>query len=119
MLVVVPSSAIGAPFGSSSAENNILLEEKHLKLRNKMKKEAYKQLKTQRFIHTYVCDPALLQSIGMNAEFKIIFKTVGWENVWHIDELGSKLLTIEFLCTMQTTDSEVTFRLFGKYFSIP
>ena len=84
-----------------------------------MKKEAYKQLKTQRFIHTYVCDPALLQSIGMNAEFKIIFKTVGWENVWHINELGSELLTVEFLCTLQTTDSDVTFRLFGKDFSVP
>ena len=119
MLVIVPSSAIGAPFGSSSAENNILLEEKHLKLRNKMKKEAYKQLKTQRFIRTSIYDLALLQSIGMNAKFKIIFKTVGWENVCHIDELGSKLLTVEFLCTLQTTDSEVTFRLFGKDFSVP
>ena len=33
--------------------------------------------------------------------------------------MGSKLLTVEFLCTMQTTDSEVTFRLFGKDFSVP
>jgi len=55
----------------------------------------------------------------MNTEFKIIFKTLGWENVWQIDEPGSKLLTAEFLCTLQTTDSEVTFRLFGKDFSVP
>jgi len=55
----------------------------------------------------------------MNAEFKIIFQTIGWENVWEIDEPGLKLLTAEFLCTLQTTDSEVTFRLFGKDFSIP
>ena len=55
----------------------------------------------------------------MDTKFEIIFKTVGWENVWQIDEPGSKLLTLEFLCTLQTTNSEVTFRLFGKDFSIP
>jgi hypothetical protein len=36
-----------------------------------------------------------------------------------IDEPGSKLLTTEFLCTLKPTDSEVSFRLFGKDFSIP
>ena len=54
----------------------------------------------------------------MDTKFEIIFRTVGWENVWQIDEPGSKLLTAEFLCTLQTTDSKVTFRLFGKYFSV-
>ena len=119
MQIDVPSPAVGAPTGSSLAKRYILLEEKHLKFWNKMEKEAYKQLKTWRFIHTSVYDPALLHITGMDLEFEIIFRTVGWENVWHIDELGSKLLTAEFLCTMQTTDSEVTFRLFGKEFSIP
>jgi hypothetical protein len=55
----------------------------------------------------------------MDLEFEIMFRTVGWENVWQIDELGSKLLTMEFLCALQTTEAEVTFRLFGKDFSIP
>ena len=55
----------------------------------------------------------------MNTEFETIFKAVGWENVWEIDESGSKLLTAEFLYTLQPTDSEVLFRLFGKDFSIP
>jgi len=55
----------------------------------------------------------------MNTEFKIVFKTVGWENAREINEPGSMLLTAEFLCTLQTTDSKVTFRLFGKDFSIP
>ena len=55
----------------------------------------------------------------MNTEFEIIFKTIGWENVWEINEPRSKLLTAEFLWTLQTIDSEVTFRLFGKDFSIP
>ena len=55
----------------------------------------------------------------MTAEFKLIFKTIGWEGAWEIDESGCKLLTIEFLCTLQPTDLEVSFRLFGKEFSIP
>jgi len=76
-------------------------------------------MKTQRFILTPAYDLALLQSTGMNIEFEIIFKTIGWENVWEINEPESKLLTAEFLCTLQTTDSEVTFRLFGKDFFVP
>jgi len=76
-------------------------------------------LKTQRFILSPAYDPALLHATGMDLELEIIFKTIGWENVWQIDEPGSKLLTLEFLCTMQTIDSKGTFRLFGKDFSIP
>ena len=119
MQINTPSTAIGALSGSSSTEKNILLEEKHLKFHNKTEKDTYTKLKTRRFILTPAYDPALLQSTGMNAEFEIIFKTIGWENVWEINEPGLKLLTAEFLCTLQTTDSEVTFRLFGKDFSIP
>ena len=44
----------------------------------------------------------------------ILFALINTDN-----ELGFKLLTAEFLCTMQTTYSEVTFRLFGKDFSVP
>ena len=55
----------------------------------------------------------------MNTEFELIFKAVGWEDVWEINELESKLLTVEFLCTLKPTDSEVSFRLFKKDFSIP
>ena len=115
----VPSPTARAPPRSSSVESYILLVEKHLKLRNKTEKDAFKQLKTRRFILTPTYDPTILRSIGMDTEFEIIFRTVGWENVWQIDKSRTKLLTLEFLCTLQTTDSEVTFRLFGKYFSIP
>jgi hypothetical protein len=52
----------------------------------------------------------------MDAKFKLIFKNVGWEDAWELDEQGCRLLTIEFLCTLQPTDTEVSFRLFGKEF---
>ena len=54
----------------------------------------------------------------MDIEFDFIFRTVGWESIWNINEQGSKLLTSEFLCTLQLTDTKVKFRLFGKEFSI-
>jgi hypothetical protein len=95
------------------------LQEKQLKLWDEMEKNIYKQLKTQRFILTPAYDPALLQATGMNTEFETIVKAIGWENVWEIDEPGSKLLIVVFLCTLQPTNSEVSFRLFGKDFSIP
>ena len=67
------------------------------------------KLKTRDFILTLAYDPALLQATGMTAEFELIFKTVGWEDACEIDELGCNLLTTEFLCTLQPTDSEVSF----------
>ena len=84
-----------------------------------MEKDAFKQLKVQRFILTSAYDLAVLRAIGMDIEFNFIFRAVGWEHVWNIHEQGSKLLTEEFLCTLQTTDTKVNFRLFGKEFSIP
>ena len=120
MHVDVPSPVVAAPpLGSSSAEKNNLLEEKHLKFRNTTEKDTYTKLKTRRFILTPTYDPALLQSTGVNTEFEIIFETFGWENVWEINGPGLKLLTAECLYTLQTTDSEVIFRLFGKDFSVP
>ena len=84
-----------------------------------MEKDAFKQLKVQRFILTSAYDPAILHAIGMDVEFDFIFRAVGWEDVWNIHEQVSKLLTTEFLCTLQTTDTEVKFRLFGKEFPVP
>jgi hypothetical protein len=37
----------------------------------------------------------------MNSEFKLVFKNAGWENAWELNEQGRRILTIEFLCTLQ------------------
>ena len=68
-------------------------------------------------MHTTAYDPDLLQATGMDIEFNLVFRAVGWEGVWNVVEQGSKLLTIEFLCTLQITDTGAKFRLFGKEFS--
>jgi len=55
-------------------ERNVLLQEKQLKLWGDREKNIYKKLKTQDFVLTLAYDPALLQAIGMLAEFKLIFR---------------------------------------------
>ena len=119
MEVDPPSPAVGVASHSAPIERNVLLQEKQLKLWDDMEKDIYKKLKTQRFVLTPAYNPTLLKATCINTEFELIFKAVGWEDVWEINELGSKLLTAEFVCTLKSTDSEVSFRLFGKDFSIP
>ena len=105
--------------GASSSATNILLEEKHIHWQNKQEKDTFKKLKTKRFVHTSAYDPVLLQVVGKDVEFDLIFRTIGWEGVWNVVEQGSKFLRSEFLCTLQITDIGVKFRLFGKEFSYP
>ena len=50
----------------------------------------------------------------MDTKFATIWKAIGWENVAPIDELGSRLLTIHFLCSLQEVESGITFHLFEK-----
>ena len=52
----------------------------------------------------------------MDRELNMIFNLVGWGNFWNITENGSKLLMIEFLCTLQVTELGVAFRLFKQTF---
>jgi hypothetical protein len=58
-------------------------------------------------------DNNFLQATGMNTKFELIFRNIGWEDAWIITEEGSKLLTMEFLCTLTLDDDNVEFRLFN------
>ena len=59
-------------------------------------------------------DPALLQAIGMDVEFTSIWKAIGWEEVDPVWERGSRLLTIQFLCSLKEVDNGITFCLFEE-----
>jgi len=50
----------------------------------------------------------------MDTEFNLIFRMVGWTNFCDITELGSHLLTIEFLCTLQYCEGGIAFRMFKQ-----
>ena len=104
---------------SSSSASNILLEESHIHWQTNAEKDAFKKLKTRRFVHTAAYDLVLLQATGMDAKLDLVFRAVGWDGFWNIVEQGSKLLTLEFLCTLQITDIGIQFRLFGEEFSSP
>ena len=89
-------------------------DDSHLDLEGARETQAYKLIKNHEFIHMPAYDPDLLQKIGMDTEVATIWKVVGWENVAPIDELGSHLSTIQFLCSLQEVEGGITFRLFEK-----
>jgi len=97
---------------SSSAAQWVLLTANHLALRDAREKNTYNKLRSRNFVHTPVFDEVFLYDTGMATELHTIFQFVGWSFFASITKLGSKLLTIEFLCTLQLTQIGVYFRLF-------
>ena len=55
----------------------------------------------------------------MDVDFTNVWNAIGWDGFVPIDEFGSRILTIELLCTLQEVDDAVSFRLFEEehYFS--
>ena len=89
-------------------------DDPHLDLEGAREMQAYNLIQNHEFIHMPAYDPDLLQKIGMDTEFATIWKAIGWENVAPVDELGSCLLTIQFLCSLQEVEGRITFCLFEK-----
>ena len=76
--------------------------------------EALHLIKDHMFNHTPLYDPALLKAIGMNDEFTSIWKAIGCEEVDPVWEQGSRLLAIQFLCSLKEVNNGITFRLFEE-----
>jgi hypothetical protein len=112
----VDPPAAPTPTSSSSPAPKILRKLSQLGLRDSHEKEVYRKTKDKEFTHTPAFDLALLQKVGMSSEFNAIFSLLGWTSAWDVSDLGSKLLTIEFLCTLRITESGVYFRLFTHEF---
>ena len=90
----------------------------HLDIRRERKLQVYNILKGRTFGHTWEFDEDLLEKTCMNAEFMSVWKAVGWSSFAEISELGSRDLTIQFLCTLVVTDDGISFRFFGEEFSL-
>jgi hypothetical protein len=112
----VDPPAAPTPASSSSPAPKILRKPSQLGLRDSHEKEVYKKIKDKEFTHTSAFDLALLQEAGMSSESDAIFSLLGCMSAWDVSALGSKLLTIEFLCTLRVTESGVYFRLFTREF---
>jgi hypothetical protein len=55
-----------------------------------------------------------MQEAGLDSEFSQIFALLGWTSFYNASERGSHLLTLEFLCTSESSNDGVTFRLFRQ-----
>ena len=104
------------PPSSSAAPQRVLLMATHLALRDAREKNIYNKLKSRSFVHTPVLDNVFLGETGMATEFNTIFQFFGWSSFASITKLGSKFLIIEFLSTLQLTQTGVYFRLFTQEF---
>ena len=91
----------------------------YLDLRDDRKRQAYAMIKNRSFGHTKAFDPDLLEKTGMDVDFARVWHAVGWDGFVPVEENGSRLPTIQFLCTLREVDDGVSFRLFGveRYFN--
>jgi hypothetical protein len=76
--------------------------------------EILNMVKTKEFTHTLIFDNTLLHETGMDSEFELIFRMIGWEDASEITEQGSKLLTMEFISSLDFDDDNVSFRMFNR-----
>jgi len=85
----------------------------YLDLQDDCEHQAYSMIKNRSFGHTKAFDSDLLEKTGMDVDFARVWHAVGWDDFVPVEENGSRLLTIQFLCTLREVDAGVSFRLFG------
>ena len=94
------------------AAEEVIDDTPYLSLRGDREQQAYALLKDRVFGHTRDFDPTLMVKTGMNLEFTSIWHALGWEGFAPVTELGSRPLTIQFLCSLTETPDGIEFRLF-------
>ena len=77
----------------------------YLDLQDECEHQAYAMIKNRSFGHTKAFDPDLLKKIGMGVDFARVWHAVGWDGFVPVEENGSRLLTIQFLCTLREVDA--------------
>ena len=82
-------------------------DDSHIELRGDREFQAYNMIKDRTFGHTRVFDEDLLEKTGMDTEFASVWKAVGWSAFAEISMMGSRDLTIQFLCTLVKTENGV------------
>jgi hypothetical protein len=55
-----------------------------------------------------------MQEAGLDSEFSQIIALLGWTSFYNTSKRGCQLLTLEFLCTLKSSNDGVTFRLFRQ-----
>ncbi|RLN05097.1 hypothetical protein C2845_PM13G08210 [Panicum miliaceum] len=93
--------------GATSWRIRVLTEEGKIVLRSDKERQAFAMMRDCSFEHICIFDEELLTRTGMDNEFESIFHAVRWSEFWRITELGLKLLTLEFLSTLEVTDTGI------------
>jgi len=81
----------------------------YLDLRDTRERQAYAIIKNRSFVHTRAFDPELLIKTGMYEDIANVWHAIGWSNFAPVEEYGSQLLTIQFLCTLREVENGVYF----------
>jgi hypothetical protein len=76
--------------------------------------EKYESLHHREFTHTRIYDVNLLEGVGLDEELPTILRTIDWGKLYDEPRQGSRLLTLEFLTTVEIV--EMGRKLFGKSF---
>jgi hypothetical protein len=91
-----------------------------ISIRTTEEMEKYESLCRQEFAHTRVYDVNLLERVGLDKKLPTILRAIGWGKLYDEPHLGSHLLTLELLMTIEIDEknrkSFVKFGLFGKSF---
>jgi hypothetical protein len=95
-----------------------LLNDIDLDLVSDQERQAYYMLSDWEYAHMREYSPELLKKISMDVEFRSIWKAVGWQRFAVVDEPGSRLLTLQFLCTLKEVEDGISFCFFRKEFTL-
>jgi hypothetical protein len=88
----------------------------YLNLQDNRERQTHAVLKRRDFGHTKAFDLDLLEKTGMDVDFACVWHVVGWDGFVPVEENGSRLLTIQFLCPLMEVDDRISFRFFGNEF---
>ena len=81
-------------------------------------RQAYYMPSDREYAHTREYSPELLKKIGMDVDFRAIWKAVGWHRFAVVDEPDSRLLTFQFVCTLKEIEDGVSFCFFHKEYTL-
>ncbi len=93
------------------------LNDADLDLVDDWERQAYYMLSDREYAHMREYSPELLKKIGMDVDFCAIWKAVGWQRFAVVDKPGSRLLTLQFLCTLKEIEDGISFRFFHKEYT--
>jgi hypothetical protein len=94
------------------------LSDADLDLVDDQERQAYYMPRDREYTHTREYSLELLEKIGMDTNFRAIWKVVGWQRFAMVDEPGSCSLTLRFMCTLKEIEDRISFRFFHKEYTL-